>query len=146
MKGIEKVQEQIGRTKMRVYDKLNIGCLVPKLIRPFEPLLLHIRCKLGLDEDQFMESTGCNEIRCEESVEEKQITHDLGPAPMTTMNLGVQTMSDCFGEMREIMYGARILSKIVNDKSCDDPRYQDMCKEALDQGRIIEEERCSTPE
>ena len=146
MKRIAKVQEKIGRIKMRVYDKLNIGCLVPKLIRPFEPLLLHIRCKLGLDEDQFMEAAGCNEMRCEESVEEKQITHDLGPAPMTMMNLEVQTMSDCFGEMREIMYGARVLAKVVDDKSCNDPKYQQECQEAIDQDRVIMQDTCSTQE
>ena len=131
---------------MRVYDKLNIACLVPKIIRPFEPFLLYMRCKLGLDEDGFMEAALCNEMRCEESIEEKEVTHDIGPAPMTMMNLGVQTMSNCFPEMREIMYGARVLAKIVDDKSCDDPRYQQECQEVLDQGRIIDEDGCATPE
>jgi hypothetical protein len=146
MKRIEKVQAKVGRIKMRAYDKLNIACLVPKIIRPFEPLLLYIRCKLGLDEDEFMEAAACNEMQCEESIEDKPITHDIGPAPMTMMNLGVQTMSDCFGEMREIMYGARVLSKIVNDKSCNDPRYQQECEELMTQDRVIMEDTCQTPE
>ena len=93
-----------------------------------------------------MEAARCGAIACQESVVKKQITHDLGPAPMKTTNVEVQTMADCFGEMQEVSYGARILGKIVNDQSCDDPRYQNMCNEAIDEGRIIEEERCSTPE
>jgi hypothetical protein len=144
MKPVETVQEKFGRIKMRLYDKFNIACLVPKLIRPFEQILRYARCKLGLDEDEFMEAAPCNEMRCEESIEEKEITHDIGPANMTMMNLGVQTMSDCFGEMREIMYGARVLSKIVDDVSCDDPSYQQECQDLMSQNRIIEEDQCET--
>ena len=93
-----------------------------------------------------MEAATCNEMRCEESMEEKQITHDLGPAPMTMMNLGVQTMSDCFGEMREIKYGARVLTKIVDDQSCSDPKYQQECEELMNEDRVIMEDTCATPE
>ena len=146
MKRVAKVQERIGRTKMRLYDKLGIACLVPRLIHPFEPILSYTRCKVGLDEDEYMEAAPCNVMACEESIEEKEITHDLGPPPMTMMNLGVQTMSDCFGQMREVMYGARVLVKIVNDESCDNPKYQQACQEAMDQDRIIDEDQCTTPE
>ena len=146
MHQLSKVQEKIGRIKMRLYDKLGIACLVPKLIHPFEPILSYARCKLGIPADPYMEAAPCNIMACEESIEEKEITHDLGPPPMTMMNLGVQTMSDCFGRMREVMYGARVLSKIVNDESCDNPKNQQACQEAMDQDRIIDEDRCTTPE
>ena len=146
MEIVEQVQEKVAPIKMTIYDKLRISCLFPKIIRHFEPILKHARCKLGLDEDGYLEAARCGEMACQESVEQKQITHDLGPAPMKMMNLEVQTMADCFGEMQEVSYGARILAKIVNDQSCDDPRYQNMCKEAIEAGRIIEEEKCSTPE
>jgi len=146
MGALEQVQERVAPIKMAIYDKLRISCLVPRMIRPFEPILKYARCKLGLEEDGFMEAARCGEMACQESVVKKQITHDLGPAPMKTTNVEVQTMADCFGEMQEVSYGARILGKIVNDQSCDDPRYQNMCNEAIDEGRIIEEERCSTPE
>ena len=144
MKPIEKVQEKTGRIKMRLYDKFNIACLVPKIIHPFEDILQYARCKLGLDEDEYMEAAPCNEMRCEESLEEKQITNDLGPANMTMMNLRVQTMSDCFGEIPEIMYGSRVLTKIVDDQSCDDPRYQKECQDLMDQNRVIDMDRCET--
>ena len=146
MKRFAKIQERFGRIKMRLVDKLGIGCLVPKLIHPFEPILSYVRCKLGLDEDEYMEAAPCNSMACEESIEEKEITHDRGPPPMTMMNLDVQTMSDCFGEMRPVMYGARVLAKIVNDQSCEDPNNQQACQEAMDQGRIVEEDQCTTPE
>ena len=147
MKRIEKVQEKFGRAKMRFYDKFRIACLIPKIIHPFEPFLRYVRCKLGLEEDEFMEASPCNEMRCEESIEEKQITNDLGSAPMAPMmDLHVQTMSDCFDEMREVRYGARVLAKVVDDRSCDDPKYADECKELMDQDRIIDGDRCLTPE
>ena len=144
MRPVEKIQKKIGKLKMRLYDKLNIACLVPKIVRPFQNILMYARCKLGLDEDEYMEAAPCNEMQCEESIEEKEITHDIGPANMTMLNLGVQTMSDCFGEMRPIMYGSRVLAKIVDDQSCDDPAYQQECQELLDQNRIIDEDQCQT--
>ena len=142
--GLEKIQEKMGRIKMRLYDKLNIACLFPKIIRPFEEILFYFRCKLGLAGDEFMEAAPCNEMRCEASIEEKEITHDIGPAPMTMMNLGVQTMADCFGEIRKVMYGARTLAKIVDDQSCDDPKYQQECQDLMDRDRIIQKDQCQT--
>ena len=120
-----------------------IGCLVPKMIHPFEPMFRYLRCKLGLDGDEYMEAAQCNEISCDESLEEKVITNSR-PAPMIMMDLDVQTMSDCFGEMREIQYGARVLAKIVRDASCDDPQYQQICKELMNENRVIEEDGCRT--
>ena len=142
----EKVRSRIGRIKMSLYDKLGIGCLFPKLIHPFEPTLRYVRCKLGLEEDEYMEAAQCNAMTCEESLEEKIITNDLGPAPMRIMNLDVQTMSDCFDDMREVKYGARVLAKIVRDGSCDDPKYQEICKELMNENRVVDEENCRTIE
>ena len=146
MEKVDKVREPVSTLKMMIYDRLRIACLFPRIIKPFEPILKYTRCKLGLDNDEFMEAAKCNTMTCQASLEEKTITHDLGPAPMKMMNLGVQTMADCFGEMRPVRYGARVLAKIVNDKPCDDPRYQAMCKDAMEKGRIVEEEKCTTPE
>ena len=146
MKGVEKVQKRMATVKMTIYDKLRIGCLFPRMIRPFESILNYAQCKLGLNEDEFMEAATCNAMKCNASMEEKTITHDIGPAPMKQMNLEVQTMSDCFGEMHQVTYGARVLAKIVNDQSCDDPQYHDICKEVMNEGRIVEQERCTTPE
>ena len=145
-KRIEKVRSRIGSIKMMLYDKLHISCLFPKLIRPFEPTFKYLRCKLGLEEDEYMEAAQCNAMACEESLEEKVITNDLGPAPMEMMNLDVQTMSDCFGNMREVEYGARVLAKIVRDGSCEDPKYQQICQDLLNENRVIEEENCRTSE
>ena len=145
-KQYEKVRSRIGRLKMRLYDKLGIGCLFPKLIHPFEPTLRYFRCKLGLEDDEYMEAAQCNAMTCEESLEEKIITNDIGPAPMKMMNLDVQTMSDCFDDMKEVKYGARVLAKIVRDGSCDDPKYQQICMDLMNENRVIEEENCQTTE
>ena len=143
LKRLAPLQARIGAVKMRLVDKLGIGCLVPKLIRPFEPMFRYLRCKLGLEDDEFMEAAQCNAMRCEESLEEQVITNDR-PAPMIMMDLDVQTMSDCFGEMREVTYGTRVLAKIVRDQSCDDPQYQQICQDLFSEGRVIEEENCRT--
>ena len=145
-KQYEKVRSKIGRLKMSLYDKLGIGCLFPRLIHPFEPTLRYFSCKLGLEEDEYMEAAQCNAMTCEESLEEKIITNDLGPAPMRMMNLDVQTMSDCFDDMREVKYGARVLAKIVRDGSCDDPKYQQICLDLMNENRVIEVENCQTNE
>ena len=142
-KPIGKLEEKIGSLKMRFVDKLGIGCLAPKLIRPFETMFQYIRCKLGLEEDKFMEAAQCNAMRCEESLEEQVITNSR-PAPMIMMNLDVQTMSDCFEEMREVTYGTRVLAKIVRDQPCDDPQYQEICQKQFSENRVIEEENCRT--
>ena len=141
---VEDTQQKIERFQMRVFDFLRINCLVPKVIRPFKPILDYFRCKFGLDTDQFMEAAACNEVKCEESLEDKIITNDRGPVPMNTMDLGAQTLSDCFQDMKEVRYGARVLAKIVRDKSCDDPKYQDICQELMDDDRVIMEEICKT--
>ena len=143
---VEDTQQKIERFQMRVFDFLRINCLVPKVIRPFKPILDYFRCKFGLDNDQFMEAAACNEVKCEESLEDKIITNDRGPVPMNTMDLGAQTLSDCFQDMKEVRYGARVLAKIVRDKSCDDPKYQDICQELMDDDRVIMEETCKTAE
>jgi hypothetical protein len=146
-KPFERAQQRFSGVKMRIYDTLNVGCLFPRLIHPYEPILRYTRCKLGLDDDGFMEAAKCDEMRCERSeVEEKEITRDLGPVPMKMMNLRVESMSDCFEEMREIKYGARVLAKIVDDKSCSDPQYAQECEELMSQGRVVDEDQCSTPE
>ena len=143
---VEDTQKKIERFQMRAFDVLRINCLIPKVIRPFKPILDYFRCKFGLDTDQFMEAAACNEVKCEESLEDKVITIDRGPVPMNTLDLGAQTLSDCFQDMKEVRYGARVLAKIVRDKSCDDPKYKDVCQELKDDDRVIMEETCKTSE
>ena len=140
---IAKLEAKIGGFKMSLVDKLGIGCLVPKLIRSFEPIFQFLRCKLGLEEDEFMEAAQCNSVRCEESIEEQVITNSR-PSPMIMMTLDVQTMSDCFGDMKEVRYGSRVLAKIVRDQSCDAPQYQEICQDLFSEDRVIKEENCQT--
>ena len=145
-KKLETVKTKIGSIKMRIYDRLRIGCLIPKLIRPFEPTFEYIRCKLGLEEEEFLEAAQCNSIACEKSLEEKIITNDRGPSPMRRMNLQEQTLSDCFDDIPKVQYGARVLAKIVRDKSCDDPDYQQICQELMNEGRVLDQEKCQNSE
>ena len=144
MSRVERVQEKFSARKMAIYDQLRISCLLPRLLHPFQPIFSYVRCKLGLDDDGYMEAARCGEMRCQESLEEKTITRDIGPAPMPMMDLKVKSMSDCFIDMREIKYGARVLVKIIDDEPCSNPEYSQQCEELISQDRIVEEDRCST--
>ena len=140
------LQSILGDIKMRLPDHLDLACVIPRLSKPIQPLLDKISCTLGLDEDA-MESAKCNEVRCEDSgQEEKQISHDLGPVPMKVMNLKVETMSDCFQPGLEITYGVRILAKLQDDASCDNLENTETCQRLIEEGRVIQQESCTTEE
>ena len=53
-------------------------------------------------------------------------------------------MDNCFPEMEETLYGARILTKLVNDQPCQDQRYEAVCEELFSQDKIIVEAGCET--
>ena len=145
-KPFSKILAPISTVKSKLYRKLGIECLFPRLMRPFESILKYYRCKLGLSDDEFMTTPDCNSARCTNAtIEDKEITRDLGMANLDFMIDGqVSTMDDCFGEMEKVTYSTRVLAKIVDDQPCDDPRYQSMCAEAMEQNRIISEDRCET--
>ena len=143
---MKKVHTSIGRTKMRVATKLGIGCLVPKITRPFEPMFRYLRCKLGIKDDEYMEAAQCNTVRCEESISEEKIITNSRPTTLGMMNVKVQTKSDCFKDVREVKYGARVVAKSIRDASCDDPEYQQICQDLLNENRVIEEDGCRTKE
>ena len=84
---MKKVHTSIGRTKMRVATKLGIGCLVPKITRPYEPMFRYLRCKLGIKDDEYMEAAQCNTVRCEESISEEKIITNSRPTTLGMVNL-----------------------------------------------------------
>ena len=143
---LEKLRTKVRSIKTKMYDKVRLGCLFPKLIRPFEPIFEYIRCKLGLDEDEFLEAAQCNSIACEKSLEDKIITNDRGPPPIRMMKLQAQTLSDCFDDIPKVRYGARVLAKIVQDKACDDPDNLSICQELINEGRVLDQEKCQNSE
>ena len=61
-----------------------------------------------------------------------------------TIENQANTYDDCFDDMRKITYGARVLAKLVDDVSCDDPRYEGMCEELIAQDRVLNEENCQS--
>ena len=144
---VSKVTKPISTFKSNAVQKLGLACLFPKLLRPFEPTFKYARCLLGLDDDDgFMETPSCNSDTCKEpTLEEREITQDLGLPNLDFMIRDeVSTMDDCFEDMAKVTYGSRILVKLVDDQSCDDPRYESICLEALEQERIIMEDNCRT--
>ena len=149
---ISKITQPVSKVKSKIYRKLGLSCLFPKLLRPFEPIIEKVTCKLGLDEDEvesngFMKMKTVNCSSClDPSSEIKTVTRSLGimePVDEILEN-EVSTLDDCFDDMRKITYGARVLAKLVDDASCEDPRYKDICEELIVQGRVLNEEDCQS--
>ena len=136
----------VSMYKAAVVDKAQLSCLIPKIRRPFEPILEHFRCKLGIAQDEYMEAPPCNPTICSPSdVEEKEITNSKPIPSMLLMNMSVETIDDCFQDMTKLQYGARVLIKVADDESCEDPRYSDTCKELLEDDKVIMEDSCTSP-
>ena len=92
-----------------------------------------------------MEVPTCSSTLCSKSeTEEMEITHHLDAPILDVANMRVRTMDDCFRDMRKVTYGSRILAKLVDDQSCNDPRYTSFCEELFGQERIIMQETCDS--
>ena len=141
-----RIASKISTIKSNISETLRLSCLLPKIFRPFMPILKYTRCKLGLNEDGFMETPPCQETSClEPNVKDRAITRDIGIPNLDFMMEGkVSTLDDCFPDMEKIEYGARVIVKLVDDQSCDDARYSFMCQEALQENRTVSIESCLT--
>ena len=140
------VPDMLSLYKSRAWEKLGLRCLIPRLRRPFEPIFEHIRCKLGISKDQYMEAPVCNRTICSTTaLEDREITMSKPIPSMIDMSLAVQTIDDCFSEMTKLVFGARILIKIVDDQDCKDPRYENICNDLFQDNMVIDEEDCSSP-
>ena len=141
---IKRIAVPISNLKSRMSRNLGLDCLFPKLTRPYEPMFKYFRCKLGLSGDGFMETPPCNASAClNPKIEDREITRDLGLPNLDFMIQDqVSTMDDCFEDMPKVMYGARVRAKLVDDQPCDDPKYQPICQELIEQNRMLSEDDC----
>ena len=88
----------------------------------------------------------CNTSLCNNpAIEPKIITHDRGMPNLDFAIEGqVSTMDDCFSDMEKVVYGTRVRVKIVDDESCEDPKYEKICQKAIEEDRILLEENCQS--
>ena len=144
---IASIMSITSSSKSKIYETLRLQCLLPRIMRPFEPMFKYIRCKIGIIEDDFMKTPPCIATAClKPETEDRTITRDLGIPNLDFMMEGkVSTMDDCFTDMKKTTYGVRVRAKLVDDVDCDDARYSSICKEVMDENRIIFEENCETP-
>ena len=144
---ITSIQSKISMMKTKLLDMLGLQCLFPILFHPFDPILTYFRCLLGLNyNDGFMSVPTCSSTICsQQEVEEQEIDHRLEIPPMETTDLAVRTMDSCFRSMKRVNYGTRVLVKLVDDKSCDDPKFEKECEELIAQDRVVMEDTCNTP-
>ena len=143
---IGSIQSKISDAKSRFFRKLGLACLFPKLTRPFQPIFTYTRCKLGLNDDGFMETPPCNASACiNPKIENRPITRDRGLPNLDIVMMGeVSTMDDCFNDMTKVEYGTRVHAKLVDDVSCEDPRYASICQSMMEQNRVLFEDQCGS--
>ena len=157
---LSKLTKPISDKKSELLRNAGLSCLYPKLLRPFQPILDKVSCIVGLDEEeenQFVKTEKCNfgvlatpPYTCSEpSLETKPIQQGLKLRPdMEDIEQEdmVRTLDDCFpGEMTKATYGARVHVVLVQDESCEDELYADICKEQENLNRILFEEDCLSP-
>ena len=144
---ITKLQSTFSDLKSRIFQKLGLMCLIPTLMRPFDPLVKKLKCKLGLNDDGFMNSPPCNISSClNPKIEDSLIEMDRGLPNLDFMIEDmITTMDQCFDDMEKVTYGARVLAKLVDDASCDSQKYIKICQDAVSENRIVFEDRCKTP-
>ena len=137
--------EKISLYKAEALDKARLSCLLPILRRPFEPILEHFRCKLGISEDEFMEAPPCDPTMCSPSeVEDREITMTKPIPNMILMNVSIETKDDCFQDMTKLKYGSRVLIKVADDESCEDPQFGGLCEQLMKEDKVIIEDTCSS--
>ena len=148
---ISNMQSRLSGLAASVVQKLRLQCLVPKLTRPYEHIFKYTKCLLGLNNKVFTtNSSTCStpystHFCMNPALEPKFITHDRGfPNLDFTIEGQVSTMDDCFHDMEKVVYGTRIRVRIVDDESCDDPKYAKICQQAINQKRILLEENCQS--
>merc|ERR1739844_791650 len=79
-------------------------------------------------------------------IQDRPINRDRGIPNFDFMMEGrVSTLDDCFPEMEKITYGARVVAKLVDDQSCDVPKYSAICEEMLQKNRTIFEGSWQSP-
>ena len=137
--------QKLSMAKASFYEKLGLSCLVPRLLQPWVPIFDYARCQLGIKDD-FMEAPICNRTLCTDSeIEEREITNDNGMQNMGVSALEVNTVDDCIPSMKKVTYGVRVLAKLIDDVSCDDPEHKEECDRLIADQRIVEEETCQLP-
>ena len=144
---ISRIQSKISDLKSRMLKKLRLSCLFPKLTRPFQPILQYTKCKLGLNDDGFMQTPPCNASACTNPIiEDSMITRDLGLPNLDDLIMEeVSTLDDCFNDMEKVEYGTRIHAKLIDDESCNNPRYSSICQSMIEQNRVVMENECKSP-
>ena len=140
------VSEMLSLYKAAALERARLRCLIPWIRRPFEPLFEHIRCKLGISEDDYMEAAPCDSSICSKSeFEGRDITMSKPIPSMVLMQLSIETIDDCFEDMTKLLYGARVLITNVDDGNCEDPRFKEQCEQLFKEDRVLMEADCSSP-
>ena len=138
----------LSAAKAKILRSLGFECYGPRFIRPFEPLIERLICKLGLEDDRFMPTPPCNFEKCVKPLlQENEIDRDTGFAnPEDSLQEGTAySNADCFSDREPVRFGLRVITTLLNDAPCEDEKYQEMCQEALLQNRVILENQCTTP-
>ena len=144
---IARMFAEISSLRSKIIKKLGLACLLPKFIRPVNPFIEHVKCSLGLDNKELVETQQCSDNLCSNSVlYDRKMNRDQR---FTNLEFRVKDtgsrVDECFEEMETETYGARVIVKLVDDQPCEDPRFESICRETISKGYVIFESDCQTP-
>ena len=144
---IARLFADISSLRSKIIKKLGLACLLPKFIRPINPFIEHVKCSLGLDNKELVETQQCSDNLCSNSVlYDRKMNRDQR---FTNLEFRVKDtrsrVDECFEEMETETYGARVIVKLVDDQPCEDPRFESICRETISKGYVIFESDCQTP-
>ena len=144
---ITRVFDKASNVISKIIKQLGLACIFPKLSRPFDPFIKHVKCSLGLNKKEILEVQPCSDNLCSNTIiYDKKITRDrqLSNLDFWVKDTGIR-VDECFQKMETETYGARVIVKLVDDQPCDDPRFESLCREMISRGRVIFESYCKSP-
>ena len=144
---LQPIIQPIEAAKAQFLRKMGAECYGPRMLRPLQPKIENLKCKLGLIDDRFMPTPPCDFEKCgmTPKLQEMEITRDMGFAdPEALVEGQINSRGDCFNDIEPIAFGIRVQAMILKDVDCADIRYQQMCQDTMYENRIIWEEDCSS--
>ena len=144
---ITRVFDKVSNLISKIIKKLGLACIFPKLSRPFDPFIKHVKCSLGLNKKKIIEAQPCSANLCSNPIMyDKKIPRDRQfPNLYFWVKDTGSRVDECFEKMETETYGARVIVKLVDDQPCDDPRFESLCREIISRGHVIFESDCKSP-
>ena len=89
-----------------------------QLRRLFDAMFQHALCILGINETSYLETSRYFSVCLNSPRENRIITNQRTLAHLDSEKLNLRAVDNCYPEIGEIEFVARVVAKIVEDVSC----------------------------